>query len=108
MKGDHVTTRTAPAEVTATDFRQSIARILRDAEYGRPTVITRDRVPVAKVVHPDAATGPPPDMWQAAQEAFDALNTCALSPDSRRILNVLGALLGAYYGYDSHQPAKKG
>jgi antitoxin (DNA-binding transcriptional repressor) of toxin-antitoxin stability system len=91
---------TGPAEVSATEFRQDIARILRDAEYGRPTVITRDRIPVAKVVHPDAANMPHPDLWQAAQEAHDALNSCDLSPHSRRILNILGTLLGAYYGYE--------
>jgi hypothetical protein len=43
---------------------------------------------------------PHPDLWQAAQEAYDALNACTLSPDSRRILGVLGTLLGAYYGYE--------
>ena len=88
-----------PVEVTATEFRQDIARTLRNAEYGIPTVITRDRQPVAKVVHPDAGVTPHPDVWQAAQETYDALNVCDLSPDSRRILGVLGTLLGAYYGY---------
>jgi antitoxin (DNA-binding transcriptional repressor) of toxin-antitoxin stability system len=101
-----MTTRTQPAEVTATEFRQDIARIIRDAEYGRPTVITRDRIPVAKVVHPDAANMPHPDLWQAAQEAFDRLQTASVPgqpypfPQNRRVLDALYALLAAHFGYD--------
>lgn len=98
-----MTTRTQPAEVTATEFRQDIARIIRDAEYGRPTVITRDRIPVAKVVHPDAASMPHPDLWQAAQEAYDKAITTGLvnaHPVVGRALRAFGELLGAYYGYE--------
>jgi antitoxin (DNA-binding transcriptional repressor) of toxin-antitoxin stability system len=103
---DMETIRTQPAEVTATEFRQNIARIIRDAEYGRPTVITRDRIPVAKVVHPDAANMPHPDLWQAAQEAYDKAITTALvgaHPSVGRALKAFGELLGAHFGYD--QPA---
>lgn len=99
------TTRTAPAEVTATELQRDYARVIRDAEYGHPTTVTRSGKAVAKVVHPDAGVTPDPGLWQAAQEAYDALNACDLSPDSRRILSVLGILLGAYYGYD--RPAKE-
>ena len=100
-----------PAEVTATEFRQDIARTLRNAEYGIPTVITRDRQPVAKVVHPDAGVTPSPDVWQAAQEAYDrAVNSDwyrKLPLTAQSALAALAAPIRAYYGYDSHQPAKE-
>jgi prevent-host-death family protein len=40
---------TPPAEVTATDLRGAIAKLLRDAEYGIRTVITRDGKPIAQL-----------------------------------------------------------
>lgn len=92
--------RTAPAEVTATELQRDYARVIRDAEYGHPTTVTRSGKAVAKVVHPDAGVTPAPDVWQAAQEAYDALNACDLSADSRRILSILGTLLRSYYGYE--------
>jgi prevent-host-death family protein len=92
-----VTARTAPAEVTATELQRDYARVIRDAEYGHPTTVTRSGKAVAKVVHPDAIVAPAPELWQAAQEAYDALSACHLSPDSHNILSILGMLLASYY-----------
>jgi hypothetical protein len=49
-----MTTRTPPAEVTATEFRQDIARILRDAHYRIPALVTNNGKPYVLIVHPDA------------------------------------------------------
>ena len=40
-------------EVTSEEARRNFRRILNDAEYGRPTVVTRYGEPVAVVVDPD-------------------------------------------------------
>lgn len=42
-------TTSTPPEVTATDLRGEVAKLLRDAEYGITTVITRDGKPVAQL-----------------------------------------------------------
>ena len=91
-----------PVEVTATDLRYNIARVLRDAHYGIPTLITNNGEPFAKVVHPDAGVTPHPDVWQAAQKAYDAVvsGNSGMVRGYAEALDALGALLGAYYGYD--------
>jgi antitoxin (DNA-binding transcriptional repressor) of toxin-antitoxin stability system len=92
-------TTTVPTEVPISEARAILTDIATAAiEHGAETTLTRHGKAVAKVVHPDAATTPHPDLWQAAQEAYDTLDACDLSADSRRILNVLGTLLGAYNG----------
>lgn len=45
-----MTIREQPREVTATELQKDYARIIRDAEYGHPTTVTRNGKPVAQVV----------------------------------------------------------
>ena len=93
-----------PAEVTATEFRQDIAGIFRDAHYRIRTLVTNNGDPFAKVVHPDAGVTPHPDVWQAAQEAYDrAVNSDwyrKLPLTAQSALAAVAAPLRAYYGYD--------
>lgn len=97
-------TRTTPAEVTATEFRSDVARILTDAKYGRPTTITNNGKPFAAIVHPDAANLPHPDDWQAARQAWESVvgspRYVELPADVCRAVDALGDLLGCYFGKD--------
>ena len=75
MRGDRMTTRTIrekPVEVTATEFRGDVARVLRDAHYGIPTLITNNGEPFAKVVHPDAGVSLDPGRVDHALRAVIA------------------------------------
>lgn len=94
-----------PVEVSVTDARPDFARLVRDAEYGAATYdITRHGKTVARLVGPDAGRMPDPDLWQAAQEAYDkALRTAVVGdvhPSVSRALTAFGELLAAHYSYD--------
>lgn len=47
-----MSSRLEPREVTAVELQKDYARVIRDAEYGHPTTVTRHGKPVAKVVPP--------------------------------------------------------
>lgn len=91
-------------QASTQEAREDFARIVRDAEYGHPTLITRHRETVAVVMHPAAANCPDPDMWQAARAAYDKAITTGLSNAHPVIVEVLaefGRLLGTYYGEET-------
>jgi antitoxin (DNA-binding transcriptional repressor) of toxin-antitoxin stability system len=105
-----MTATTVPAELPISEARVILTDVATAAkEHYAETMLTRHGKPVAKVVHPDAATGPHPDVWQAAQEAYDKAITTGLVGAPRAIVNVLaefGRLLAAHYGYDQQTVAR--
>lgn len=104
-------TTTVPSKVPIGKARAFLADIATAAnEHHAQTTLTRRGKPIAKVVHPDAGNMPHPDLWQAAQEAFDRLQAESVPgqpypfPQNRRVLDALYALLAAHYGYDQETP----
>ncbi|MCO6011531.1 type II toxin-antitoxin system prevent-host-death family antitoxin [Actinoallomurus purpureus] len=90
---------TAKAEVSAQQARVDFARLLRDAEYGQPTVITRYGEPVAKLI-PAGGVRPHPQVWADARVALeDAQAAYDDAPAAtRRAIDALGTLLSTYQG----------
>jgi prevent-host-death family protein len=85
-----------PREVTATELQKDYARVIRDAEYGHPTTVTRSGKPVAKVVPPDTPANQPTDaQWAAAREKFRQATSDPTQ--HRQAIIALGDLLNTHY-----------
>lgn len=97
-----MTATRVPAALPISEARAILTDIATAAkEHGDETTLTKHGKPYAKVVPLDHPTAPDPAMWRAARDAYNALNTLALSTQSRHILGILGRLLDTYYGEET-------
>lgn len=84
-----------PREVTATELQRDYARVIRDAEYHRATLITRRGKTVAKVVHPDDdAAAVIARMRKFADELRDGYGNDVAAQYSRRLDGILDEIEG--------------